>query len=219
MLPQYRSPGRSADSPTLTRDLLARYLAGDFEAEAKLFERYRAALVQKAVRHPRMRAVAREVAAEDVVQEVMWRVLSSRMLGAFEDRGRGSLEAALETVLERTLVDMGRRFGASKRGGDRVKGSLDAPELDGRKRSESLPADQTTPTSNARSNELVELCRRVLEPREREAWELVELRGFDSNEAAVKLGTSGAAIRGLLLRARGKLVRALGERGGGELRS
>src|SRR5262249_39660261 len=80
-------------SPTLTRDLLARYLAGDLDAERKLFERHRQALIAKARSARQLRAVERDVTAEDVVQEVMWRVLSSGMLRTFEDRGRGSLEA------------------------------------------------------------------------------------------------------------------------------
>lgn len=197
--------------PTLTRELLARYLAGDRDAECKLFERYREALVAKARAARQMKAIEREVQPDDVVQEVLWRVLSSGMLRNFEDRGRGSLEAALTTILERTLVDMGRRFGARKRGGDRVKSSLDEARADRRLALNGLASSETTPTNNARTNELRDLCQRVLEPREREAWELVELKGFDSQHAATLLGTSAAAVRGLLLRARAKLIRALGD--------
>jgi RNA polymerase sigma factor (sigma-70 family) len=204
------TPGAD-DGPTLTRELLARYLAGDFVAETKLFERHRAALLAKARNHPRLRAVERDVTAEDVVQEVLWRVLSSGMLRSFEDRGRGSLEAALTTILERTLVDTGRRFGARKRGGGDVKVSLDAARPGRRGRRDSLTSEHTTPTSNARMSELVEICERVLEPREREAWTLVEMKGFDAEQTATVLGTSASVVRSLVLRARAKLVRALGD--------
>ena len=215
------TPQSEPDSaPTLTRELLSRYLAGNLAAETRLFERARAALVVRARGHSRMKPIARHVTAEDAVQEVLWRALSSGMLSRFEDRGPGSLEAALSTILDRTLVDFGRRYGAMKRGADQVSGSLDqAREANGR--SQSDPAStQTTPTSHARANELTELCQRILDPREREAWELVELRGLDSSQAAASLGTTSASVRGLLLRARAKLVRALSdERNDGELRS
>lgn len=218
-----REPGRSPDedlevaapplrdsSPTLTRDLLARYLCGDHEAERSLFDRHRALLLRKARGHRLLRPIARQVLAEDIVQEVFWRALSSGMLRGFEDRGRGSLAAALTLVLERTLMDAGRRLSAQKRGGDlaqRVSSDLSAAPSPACSR-------DPTPTSCARESELLELCRRELSPREWEVFERVELGGATREEVAASLGESAAAVRGLLFRARGKLSRALG-RGGG----
>jgi DNA-directed RNA polymerase specialized sigma24 family protein len=83
-----------------------------------------------------------------------------------------------------------------------------------------MPSDDTTPTSRARSKELVELVRRTLEPREIEVWTAIELEGLDSAELAKRLGTTPSAARGVLFRAQRKLVQALGaELDGGETRS
>jgi RNA polymerase sigma factor (sigma-70 family) len=218
----HRNDGEARPSddaqPTLTKELLARYLAGDFAAEERLFSRFRTALLERARRHPRLRPLARDCTAEDVVQEVFRRALASGMLRDFEDRGRGSLEAVLTRVLENTLVDFGRRASARKRGGthervDALETGL-APGLD------RLPAEDTTPTSRARSNELVELAGRVLEPRELEAWRPVEIEGLDAADVAHRMESTPAAIRGLVYRARAKLMRALSdERGESDSRS
>jgi DNA-directed RNA polymerase specialized sigma24 family protein len=144
------------------------------------------------------------------------------MLGAlkdFEDRGRGSLQAALLTVLDCTLVDLGRRAKARKRGGDAARVSIDE-SADGAVLASSLASADTTPTSRARERDLAEIARRVLEPRELEVWTLVARCGLDSTEAARQLRTTDSAVRGLLKRARAKLIRALDrERPGDDSRS
>jgi RNA polymerase sigma factor (sigma-70 family) len=196
--------------PTLTRELLVRYLAGSYEAERRLFERMRPGLLQRARRH----RLPPSLEPEDAVQEAFWRVLSSGLLSRFEDRGPGSLEAALVSVLDRTVKDMLRRAGARKRSGELVKVPRGRsgfalgiePEPTGR---------EVTPTSNARHSELEELCRRTLGEREWEAWRRVELGGWSAVDAAEELGESAASVRGLLFRARQKLVKALGGAGAG----
>jgi RNA polymerase sigma factor (sigma-70 family) len=159
-----------------------------------------------------MRPIARHVSAEDVVQEVLWRALSSGLLREFEDNGSGSLERVLSVILDRTLVDFGRRHGTQKRGGGSGTLSLDQESASESVQGPRPGLQETTPTSSARSNEILELCKRSLEPREWQAWELVEFGGLDSNEAAARLGVSASAVRGLILRARAKLVRALESR-------
>jgi RNA polymerase sigma factor (sigma-70 family) len=199
-----------------TRDLLDRYRAGDAAAELALFERLRTQLLAKASAHPRLRTLRRHVSAEDAVHEVSWRALSSGLLTRFEDRGPGSLEAALLTILDRTLVDMGRRHGARKRGGDALVHSLDASkEFSGdssvaRTMAEALPDSATTPSVRARSNELLANCRQILSPREFEAWKLVECLEQDSVDAGRRMGVSDSSVRGLVKRAKAKLVSALG---------
>jgi hypothetical protein len=85
-MPSFRDhegkPRGASGQPTLTRELLERYRAGDFEAERELFERFRGELLARTRSHPRMRPIAREVTPEDVVQEVFWRVLSGGLLRA-----------------------------------------------------------------------------------------------------------------------------------------
>jgi len=156
-----------------------------------------------------MRAIEREVAAEDVVQEVFWRALASGMLRRFEDRGHGSLEAALCRILERTMIDVARRMRAEKRGGSHARLELGTKDEnhDGIDR---LPSADTTPTGSVRARELVELAGRVLDVREIQVWELIQLEGLDSVEVGERLGISASAVRGVLFRAQSKLVRAIG---------
>jgi RNA polymerase sigma factor (sigma-70 family) len=197
--------------PTLTKQLLARYLAGDFAAEERLFARFRATLLERARRHPRMRPIARAHEPDDVVNEVFGRALASGMLRQFEDRGHGSLEAALGKVLDNTLVDLARRMNAEKRGGtiSRVEpGQVRAPTS-----LEHVAADDTTPTSRARSRELLELARQQLDAREFEIWSRIELDGATSVELGERLCLSSSAVRGILFRAQRKLLEAL-DRGG-----
>lgn len=111
--------GESLGQPTatVTRELLERYRAGAFSAEERLFGRFRERLLALARAHSGLRAVSRHASAEDVVQEVFWRLLSSGALARFEDRGPGSLEALMRTILDRTVVDVVRRASSAKRGG------------------------------------------------------------------------------------------------------
>lgn len=214
----------SANTPPnpspLTREVLSKYLGGDAGAGESLFSRFRTILLDRARRHSRMHPIQREVTPEDVVQEVFQRALASGLLARFEDRGRGSLEAALMQILERTMVDFARRLGAEKRGGGFARvdpvpvGDSRAAEFDG------IASTETSPTGRAREHELVELARRALEPHEFEIWDLVELAGYDSNEVASRLHMTASAVRGVLFRAKAKLVRAIvGERDPDQLRS
>lgn len=151
------------------------------------------------------------VAPEDLAQEVFVRALSSGLLRDFQDRGRGSLLAALACVLDGVAVDTYRRHGALKRGGGAVLGSYDRLPEEGDTRSTAgLPASpDTTPTSSARERELVELVHEWLEPREWETWRLCEREGLDSRAAAERLGTTESAVRGVMHRARKRILRAM----------
>jgi len=217
---------RSDDGPgkpgpfTWTQDVLERYRSGDGEAERQLFERCRSMLVRRAQSHPRLRAIRHEFSAEDAAHEVLWRALSSGMLERFEHRGKGSLDAALLLVLDRTLVDMGRRLAARKRGGGHSRVLEPRPDGESTSGLERLPANDVTPTADARARELVEIAERELSPREFRVWHLIEIAGLDSNEVGQRLGITASAVRGLLFRAQARLVRTLGtERPGPGLRS
>ena len=195
--------------PTLTGEILARYLKGDFAAEQALFSRFNATLLARARRYPQIKSLPRTHTPDDVVQEVFQRALAAGLLRNFEDRGRGSLEALLVTILERTMVDISRRHAAQKRGGGRTPIELE-PSAEHADVNDRLASDDTTPTSKARAGELVDLARKTLGPRELEVWELIQIHGLDANEAAKRLGVSASAVRGILFRAHSKLVRALG---------
>jgi DNA-directed RNA polymerase specialized sigma24 family protein len=74
-----------------------------------------------------------------------------------------------------------------------------------------LTTREPTPTSNARTRELHELSLAVLSPREHELWHLVECDGWNTEDAAEKFGMSSSAVRGVIFRAKKKLIAALGD--------
>ena len=202
-------------STILTKELLALYRRGDTEAERRVFETHRNMLLEEATRHRLMRFLKRFSTPEDVVDEVLLRALSSGLLtDRFQDRGRGSLRKMLSRVLDRVLLDGCRRHGAAKRGEGRRDASLDAPAEGSDEAGSGLPepvlSGEPTPTSNARASELIELCRRHLNDREWSVWSLIEVEGLDPGAAAERLDESPASVRGVLFRARAKLLKLLG---------
>ncbi len=196
---------------TTTRTLIEKYLSGDRESERQLFEAHRSELVARVGSSQWMSGLSAHVTPEDLVDEVFLRALSSGFLRHFEDRGRGSLTRALAAILDDVAVDTYRRLGASKRGGRVVARSYDRQDevQDTRQGTVALPSREVTPTSNARARELLKLCQELLEPREWEVWRLCELEGLDSPAVAERLNTSDAAVRGVLHRARKRILRAL----------
>ena len=201
--------GRAA----VTREQVADYLAGDPIAARELFERHREVLLRRTRGHCSMRALRHETSPDDVVDEVFLRALSSGFLERFEDRGRGSLRRALFTILDRTLADACRRHGSLKRQANAGALSLDGEEAGGLipDLASRLASEDPTPTSAARAAELIEFCERLLDPREWEFWRLSEVEGLDGPDIARRCGVSDSAVRGVLFRARAKLVRALRE--------
>ena len=194
-----------------TREQLAAWLAGDAEAARSLFARHRAELLERVQGHRLMRLLRRHVTDEDIVDEVFLRALSSGLLARFEDRGRGSLMGALYTVLERVLSDAARRhFGTLKRGAGLQHVALDEAALgvDG----DSPASADPTPTSQARTHDLLDRCRSVLSAREWEVWRLRHVESLDFASIGARLQLSEAAVRGLHFRARERIVTLLGER-------
>lgn len=199
-------------SRTRTRELLERWLAGDSGAERRLFERYRALLVERARSARWMRALARHAAPEDLVDEVFLRAFASGALAEFDCRGEGALERFLAKLLDSVAIDALRRHGRLKRGAGRPDLSLEWGAL-GEPGSLALTATDTTPTGRARAEDLTALCRSLLSDAEWEVFRLCELEGRSSVEVGERLGTSAAAVRGTLFRARQRILRAWIERG------
>ena len=191
------------DDSLPTRDILAAYLAGDGAAERKLFERHRARLLDRARGHRLMRFLRTRMTSDDVVDEVFLRSLASGFFREFRDGGPGSLDRALGGVLEHVLLDACRRLGARKRGANVTHESCDQIVDD------SVAAATPTPTGEARLGEMIERCRQELEPREWEAWRLVEIEGLGISDVARRMRASDAAVRGLCFRARARLVKLL----------
>jgi len=175
-------------------------------------ERYRPELLARAARHPWMQAIAAHTSAEDVVQEVFLRALSSGLFSVRDGRAPGSLLSALQVVLERALADQLRRLGTAKRGAEVAVLSIDpAAEETGSPLLGALASSSTTPTVSARSAELIRLCQAHLEDHEWETWRLRVVAGLGFDEIAALTETTPASARGVMHRARKKLVLALAE--------
>ena len=115
----------------------------------------------------------------------------------------------LFTILDRVLADVYRRHGARKRPGRLAQGKGHAEESDEPEESDRLLSLEPTPTSSVRAKELIELCREHLDEREWQVWSLTEVDGLDSPAIASRMDISDAAVRGVLRRARKKLLEVL----------
>ncbi len=201
------------ESAPRTRELLEGYLLGNREAERKLFELHRQRLVERVQQEHWMAGLAKYVTPEDLVGEVFLRALSSGVLQDLDDRGRGSLARLLFKMLDDVAVDTYRRHGTEKRGGGRLPSSYDGgdentPTGHGQPSMASL---DTTPTAKVRAGELLERCRKVLDEREWQVWQLSEVEDCTSIEIADRLSTTDSAVRGVLRRARRKLLMKLAQ--------
>ncbi len=191
-------------------------LSPDHAAQAKAMgeaaERYYAGLLAQAQRHPWARALATKVPAEDVVQEVFTRAIGSGLFEERAGRGEGSLVRALQVVLERVLADQLRRQGAEKWGAATALESLD--RIDEETSSPillELASSLMTPTMSARARELVDLCAKHLEDHEWRVWRLRVVASLGFDEIGEDMNCSAASARGVMHRARKKLILALAE--------
>ena len=192
-------------TPSVTDVQVARWQAGDDSAFGILFERF-APLIALRVRRARTWALLRDrLQAEDVVQEAWLRVVPGARR-SFTPGGEGSFLAFVSKVTDNTMIDLVRKRNAAKRGDGRPEVPLTTgEEIEIR----SGVGEFETPTSSARCTELQEIAARELGERELLAWNLVEMQTYTADEAGLAMDVTGAAVRGLLLRARAKLVLAL----------
>lgn len=201
------SPVPAPDSAeTRTRELLERWRAGDLGARDRLIERHRGPLVEHARTHPLRRRLESRPEATELAHEALARALPD-LPRNFEDRGRGSLGGFLWRVLERTLLDRRRRESAAKRQANVARlerdGEGSAPQFS------MSDARSPSPTSAARAAEWLERVRAVLDAREWELWHAVEVEGRSTAEVARARGQSESAARGVLFRARARLLERL----------
>ena len=121
------------------------------------------------------------------------------------DETPGGLRRLLTHIANQLLVDLERHHGAQMRSGNEV--SLDGGQ--GAEAGRDLPASMVTQTQEAVHRELLELGRRTLSEREWAVFELVHVGGMEPAEVAAELNETDAAVRGVLFRARQKLVAML----------
>jgi RNA polymerase sigma-70 factor (ECF subfamily) len=135
------------------------------------------------------RRVVDEDDAEDVAQIVLVRM--HERLAEFEGRSRfGSW-----------LYRITRNAALERRRLETRRSALLARELASSDDVAQQPIESETADS-ARVRGLVATYFDALSPRQREVFELVELRGLSTSEAAVRLGIEASTVRVLLLRAR-----------------
>jgi len=143
--------------------------------------------VRDRVRQWARRVVADEDDAEDVAQLVL--VQLHRRIGEFEGRSR------FATWLYRIT----RNVALERRRGDARRSALLAREAAAVDDPSAAPDDVT---DIARLQRLIAPHFDALPRRQREVFELVELRGLTAAEVAARLGIDASTVRVLLLRAR-----------------
>lgn len=208
--------GSSGDAgyPGRTRALFARYRGGDVEAGAELFREHGEFLLQ-VVRRRLPRSLRRRVDPEDVVGDVFRRALNGPLAQAeWRDETPGGLKKLLAHIARGVIVDLARYHGAGVRG-ERVV-SLDPKTGGGDGAGPAVRSFDASQSSEASYRELLALGHEVLSEREWELFEAVFVQGRSAAEVARSHGATPEAVRGVLFRARQKLIARLAEGEGEE---
>ena len=183
-------------------DLVRRIQAGEDEAWHELYERYHDQLLL-VVRMRLGRGLRRWLQSEDVFQSVAREALTA--LPRFEDRGPGSLERFLKTLVTNKIRDRADTFGAAKR-----KGAV--PLTDAVADGLADPATEALRYHDAETYERLERCLAELPDELREVLLLRKVDGLGSQEVAELTGRSDAAVRKATSRALARLARLMTER-------
>lgn len=189
-----------------TEQTLSRWQSGDEGAFVKLHERFTPIVAIRISRNRSWHLLSKGYEVGDVVQEVWKRVLCTT-----REKFEPSFLGFLQAVTDNCIVDLLRRQGARKRGEGGSSNTLDTQAVSHAVPKPGLP-EVETPTSRARASELQSIAREELNEREHLAWDLVEMKGYTAEEAGLAMGDqggSGSSVRGLLKRARSKLVSRL----------
>lgn len=183
-------------SPTSTFGLIERFKAGDEEAFARLFEKYRRRLA--VLIHYKLSPELRlNLEVDDILQETF--LAASRDIGRFTYRSPGSFLSWLSRIAEHAVIDAARFQNRQKR----APGELLPFRSDSNPHG-AEPADTNTPSRLFRQEEGL---RRLLErlnslPEEyRQVVLLTKLEGLSTAEAAERMGKSREALALLLHRA------------------
>ncbi len=197
-----RDPGAG-----VTTALLHLVKRGDREARGRLYERLQPALIGRIRRHPLYREVMTYTGEDDIVAGAILRCEEEEALAGGLDGRSGSVRRFLNRIVDGEVLDVFRRGMAAKRGGGwrrlRADNMLEGDEV-----AVELLSAEPTPTSEVRYRETCDRFRAALNDREWQLLEAVSIQGMSSEEVAAVHGTTAAAIRGVLLRARAKVITA-----------
>jgi RNA polymerase sigma-70 factor (ECF subfamily) len=191
-----RPAGPIAAMDTTAHDLVDRFKAGDPEAFALIFERYRSRLVVL-LRYRMSAQLKTTMEVDDVLQEVFLRAFQD--LARFEYRGAGSVMRWLSALAEHILVDLARFQGREKRSPGELVRLRSATNPGGPE-----PAVSLTPSRILLQSEGVRrLFARMdkLPEQYREAILLTKIAGLSTAEMGRRLGKAPDAASLLLHRA------------------
>lgn len=178
----------SGHTPDVPRPLVERAQAGDEAALRSLVEAAYPPVRRWALVH-----LGDPTEADDLTQDVL--VMMIRRLEGF--RGEAGFSTWLYSLTRNAAID--RRRGRERRG---------RLEEEGGRTSELLAGTPEDPSSALERRELSAVLRAFfvdLPPRQREAFELVELDGLSSAEAAARLGVAAVSVRAHVFKARRRL--------------
>ena len=202
-------PASSFSDEDWTARVLQGLREGDREAARNLQERYGPPLLGHA-RRLVCRLDLPGLASEDIVQETWLSAFEHRAIPRFKRRHPGSLFSWLRIIQSRKCLDHLRKARALRGEASVSQRSLDKAS-GGETLGQQVPSSDTTPTSRARYQEYLALCKRTLTEREWEAWRMVEIEDRTDTEAAPLLGTTPSAVRSLVHRSKLKLLKELDE--------
>lgn len=187
-----------------TELLLSRFKKGDSRAMNKLFFRVRDNLRAAVRDHPCYHFLSTTQEEEDVIQDLWTMLLARGSLGRFKSQGPGSLRAWLRRALDCLMIDISRKVGADKRGGDRPPEPLDSG---GSSDGGQVPpaAAGPGPGTVAEWGDWQERCLRLLTGQDREVWRLRFVEDLAYATIAQNLGITENAVRSAYRRAIAKL--------------
>ena len=170
---------------------IAELKEGDTLAAQRIWGRYVGRLLTRA-RH-RLAGTPRRVAdEEDVTNEAFTKFLAAVRRDGFPQLSdRRNLWAVLATLVDNSAADQRRRYGARKRGHDRVRGDSVFAHV------ESDPACQScnsAPDATVSAAEQVDHLFRMLDSEELEQIALCKLEGLTNRETATQLGISARSV-------------------------
>jgi RNA polymerase sigma-70 factor (ECF subfamily) len=147
-----------------------------------------------------------------VVQQSLLEAFQAAEL--FGGLGEDEKAAWLRRALANNLVDQIRKLGAAKRDLGRERSLEDALDQSSARLADWLAAEQSTPSAHLSRHENALALARALEQlpeQQRQAVELRHLRGLSLAEITAEMGSTKAAVVGLLHRGVSKLRKLLAE--------